>query len=319
MTPRRTPVAAGFAAMRHAKLILLLAVVTAALGVGSTLPLQPVFRDKLAGTLAGDHFIRNHPTFAPTDFFDLLKAEPGAIDGMGRTLDSLGFFGVVLQMFFAGGIVAVLGRGPFSFGQFFEPARRNFWHNVKCFFLFAILAGLLLWGWLGGLGWARHRMLEGVPPDAGIRSLTGWLLFLGALLLFAAASLLYDFARAARRYSPSIGAWRAFRFARRALAGSWGSAIGLWLLWFLFGTATVLGFFAILWAMPAVSVPAIALLMLLQLAAIGVRSAVRVAAWGSYVEFLESRAGLALSEIARVHISTAQPPAGSPTAAPAGF
>lgn len=294
MTPRRAPAAAGFAAMRHAKLVLLLALVAAALGVGSSLPLQPVFRDQLAGTLAGDHFIRNHPTFAPTDFFDLLKEAGGAIDGTARTMDALGLFGVVLQMFFAGGIVAVLGRGPFSFGQFFEPARRNFWHNVKCFFLFAILAGILLAAWLGGVGRARHKMLEDVPPDAAARSLTGWALFLGALLLFAAASLLYDFARAARRYAPAIGAWRSFGFARRALAGSWGAALGLWLLWFVLGGAAVLGFFALTWAMPAVSVPAIAVLVALQFAAIGVRSAVRVAAWGSYLAFLDERAAAAL-------------------------
>jgi hypothetical protein len=303
MTPRLSPAGAGFAALRHAKLILLLALVTAALGVGTSLPLQPVFRDKLAGTLAGDHFIRNHPTFAPTDFLDFIREAEGSIDGALRTMDALGFLGVLLQMLFAGGIVAVLGRGPFSFGQFFEPARRNFWHNVKCFFLFASLTALLLGVWLGGAGWARHKLLEDVPPDAAVRSLTGWLLFLVGLLLFAACSLLYDFARATRRYAPTIGAWRAFRFARRALAGSWGAALGLWILWLVLGGAAVLLLVAITWAMPAVSVPAIALLVLLQCLAIWVRSAVRVAAWGSYLAFLDPRAGAALSAIARVRIA----------------
>jgi hypothetical protein len=314
MTPRRAPIAAGFDAMRHAKLILLLALVTAALGVGGSLPLQPVLQDKLAGTLAGDHFIRNHPTFAPTDFFDLLKSEEGAIDGTARTMDALGLFGVVLQMFFAGGIVVVLGRGRFSFGQFVEPARRNFWHNVKCFFLFATFAGLLLWAWLGGVGFVRRKLLEDVPPDAAVRSGTGWVLFLGALLLFAAASLLYAFARAARRYSPAIGAWRGFRFAVRALAGSWGAALCLWLLWFVLGTAAVLGFFAILWAMPAVTVPAIVVLALLQCAAVWVRSAVRVGAWGSYLAFLDDRAAAALSAVERPRVAPAA--AFAPAAAP---
>ncbi len=314
MTPRRAPVAAGFASMRHAKLVLLLALVTAALGVGGSLPLQPVFQDKLAGTLAGDHFIRNHPTFAPADFFDFMKEAGGTIGGTARTMNTLGFFGVVLQMFFAGGIVVVLGRGPFSFGEFFEPARRNFWHNVKCFFLFAVLAGLLLGVWLGGVGWARTKLLEEVPPDAAARSLTGWLLFFGAVLLFASASLFYDFARAARRYSPAIGAWRSFGFARRALAGSWGAALGLWALWFVLGSAAVLVFFGITWAMPAVSVPAIALLALLQFAAVWVRSAVRVGAWGSYLAFLDPRAAAALPAVARTRFA----PTGAfaPAAAP---
>jgi hypothetical protein len=303
MTPRRSPVAAGLSAARHAKLVLLLALVTAALGVGTSLPLQPAFRDKLAGTLAGDHFIRNHPTFAPADFLDFLKEEEGSIDGALRTMDALGFLGVLLQMLFVGGMVAVLGRGPFSFGQFFEPARRNFWHNVKCFFLFAILASVVLGVWLGGAGWARHRLLEEAPPDAAVRTLTGWVLFLVGVLLFAACSLLYDFARAARRYAPTIGAWRAFRFGHRALAGSWGAALGLWMTWLVLGGAAVLLVVAITWAMPAVSVPAIGLLLALQLLAIGVRSAVRVAAWGSYVAFLDPRAAAALSAIARVRIA----------------
>lgn len=314
MTSRPAPAAAGFAALRHGKLVLLLALVTAALGVGGALPILPAFKEALAGTLAGDHFIRNHPTFSPTDFFDFLKEDAGAIEGTRRTIGGLGLFGVILQMFFAGGMVAVLGRGPFSFGQFFEPARRNFWHNAKCFFVFAVLAAALLGAWLGGAGWARHRMLEDVPPDAAARSLTHWLLLLVAVLLFAAASLLYDFARAARRYAPGIGAWRAFRFARRALSGAWGRALGLWLLWFLLGGAAVLLLFAATWGMPAVSVPAIAILMLLQFAVLWVRSAVRVAAWGSYVAFLDDRAAAALSAIARVRIA----PAGAfaPGAAP---
>ena len=50
------------------------------------------------------------------------------------------------------------------------------------------------------------------------------------------------------------------------------------------------------WAylLSAVSVPAIAILMLLQFAVLWVRSAVRVAAWGSYVAFLDARAAAAL-------------------------
>ncbi len=303
MTARPAPAAAGLAALRHVKLVLLLTLVTAALGVGGALPILPAFKETLSGTLAGDPFIRNQPTFSPTDFFDFLKEDGGAIEGTQRTIGVLGLFGVLVQMFLAGGIVAVLGRGPFSFGQFFEPARRNFWHNVKCFFLFAVLAGLLLGVWLGGAGWMRHRMLENVAPDAAVRSLTLWALLLVAVLLFAAVSLLYDFARAARRYAPGIGAWRAFRFARRALSGAWGRALGLWLLWFILGGAAVLLLFAVTWAMPAVSVPAIALLMLLQFSVLWVRSAVRIAAWGSYLALLDGRAPAALSSVARVRIA----------------
>jgi hypothetical protein len=307
MTEQRSPAAAGFAAISHGKLVLLLALTTAALGLTAALPLMPALRETMVETLAGDHFLRNHPTFAPSDFLDFLREKDAAVEGAQRATGGMGLVGVLLQMFYSGGIVAVLGRGPFSFGQFLEPARRNFWHNVKCFFLFAVTSAVVLGIWFGGVGAGRSKLLEDVAPDAGVRSLTFWILALVGLVLFAAVSLLYDFARAARRFSPQIGAWRAYRFARRALSGSWLRALGLWLLWFALGAAAVLGLFQITWIMPAVSRPAIALLMLLQFGVLWLRSAVRVAAWGSYVAFLEPRAREALSATATVTIATASP------------
>ncbi len=221
MRGSRSPVASGLAAISHGKLVLLLALTTAALGASAALPLMPALRETMVETLAGDHFLRNHPTFAPTDFLDFLRDKDSAVEGTRHAIGGMGVVGVLLQMFFAGGIVAVLGRGPFSFGQFLEPARRNFWHNVKCFFVFAVTAAIVLGIWLGGVGAGRAKLFEEVAPDAAVRSLTFWILALVGLALFAAVSLLYDFARAARRFSPQIGAWRAYRFARRALSGSW--------------------------------------------------------------------------------------------------
>ncbi|HKD18614.1 MAG TPA: hypothetical protein VKG23_12170, partial [Thermoanaerobaculia bacterium] len=213
------PVAAGFAALRNRKLIVLLTLATVVLGILAALPMLPTLHDTMVETLAGDHFQRNDPTKAPTDLLDFFLEKGPVIDGFERAMNGMAVLGVVLQMFFAGGIVVVLGRGPFSFGQFFEPARRNFWHNVKCFFLFAILCAVVLGVWLGGVGAGRHALTRDLVPESGVRPLTFWILALGALLLFAALSLLYDFARAARRFAPRMGAWRGFRFARRALSG----------------------------------------------------------------------------------------------------
>lgn len=311
MTPRPAPAAAGFAALRHGKLVLLIALVTAALGCVAAVPLLPAFKETMAGTLAGDHFIRNHPTFAPADFLDFLREDASAVDGARRSMNAAAFLGVLFQMFVAGGIVAVLGRGPFAFSQFFEPARRNFWHNVKCFFVFAVLVLVGPGIWLGAAGYARKKMVENLAPEAAIRSLSLWALLLVGMLLFAAASLLYDFARAARRHAPHVGAWRSYRFARRALSGSWGRALGLWLFWLVLGGAAVVGVFALTWALPAVSRPAIALLMALQFGVLWLRAAVRVAAWGSYVAFLEPRAPQALAAVAKVRIATSFPAAAS--------
>ena len=311
MTENRGPIAAGFASISHAKLVLLLTLTTAVLGVSGAAPLLPTFKDVLSGTLAGDHFLRNSPTFAPTDFLDFMREKSPAVNGAMRAIGFAGFLGVLLQMFYAGGIVAVLGRGPFSFGQLFEPARRNFWHNLKCFFFFALFNGIALGAWLGGGGALRKKLLEDAPPDAPARNLTFWVLAVGGVLIFAAISLLYDFARAARRYAPTIGALRAYRFARRALSGSWLRALALWIFWLVLGGGAILALFAVTETMPAVSIGAIALLILLQLGVLWLRSAVRVAAWGSYIALLEPRARPAMSAIARVKLTFDRSPAAS--------
>ncbi len=291
--------AAGFRALGHGKLIFLLAAATVLTAAGSAAPLHGVFTKELGGTLAGDHFLRNHPTAAPTDFFDFLRFNAGAVTGVLSGSRYGVLLTILLQMFFAGGIVAVLGRGRFTFGQFFEPARRNFWHNAKCFFLFAALLAVVL-GALFGLHEAGKKVLEDVPPDA--TRLAAWksALVVFAVLLWGMASLLYDFARAARRYSPSIGAWRAWGFARRALRGSWLGALGLFVFWLVAGGAVWFGLFALAWSMPAVSPAAIAALFLLQFLVLWVRAAVRVAAWSSYLEFLDQRAERALPAAAPV-------------------
>jgi len=309
MTETRNPVAAGFASLSHGKLILLLALTSAVLGAFGAAPLRPAFQEVLAGTLAGDHFLRNSPRVAPSDFLDFMRVQSPAIDGAMRTIGFAGFLGVILQMLYAGGIVVVLGRGPFSFGQLFEPARRNLWHNVKCFLVFALLNAVALGAWLGGGGALHKKVFEEAPPDAPARRLAFWVLAVGAILIFAAISLLYDLARAARRHAPTIGAWRAYRFARRALAGSWIRAIALWIFWCVLGGGAVLALLAVTWTMPAVSGIAIAFGMALQLGVLWLRSAVRVAAWGSYIAFLEPRARPALSAIARVQLTFDRAPA----------
>jgi hypothetical protein len=307
VTPERpSPIAAGFAALSHGKLILLLAVTAALVGVTGAMPLMPTLRDTLGGTLAGDAFVRNQPTQAPGLFFDLLHEKWPVFAGARRTAGWAGAIGVLLQMFFAGGIIAVLGRGPFSFGQFLEPARRNFWHNLKCFFLFALMLGIVLSAWLGGTYAARRKLFEQTPPDAPARTVAFWACAAVAVLIFAALSLLYDFARAARRYA-GIGAIRGFRFARRALSGAWLRGLGLWLFWAVFGSVAVASGFALTWWMPAVSPPAIALLLALQFGVLWLRSAVRVAAWGSYLEFLDARARDAIAATARIRYTVAAP------------
>jgi hypothetical protein len=293
--------AAGFRALAHGKLIVLLTVATVVVGLSAAVPLHHALEETAGRTLAGDHFLRNHPTFAPTDFFDFTRENAPVLQGIASGAGYFSLLAIVLQMFFAGGMVVVLGRGPFAFSQFFEPARRNFWHNVKCFLLFAAMLGVVFGVVLGGAFALDEKLFEQAPPGDGTRELWRWGVRLVALLLWGAVSLLYDFARAARRYFPRLGAWRAFGFARRALRGSWTRGLVLYLFWLVLGAAAWLATIALAWAMPASSAPAIALLFVLQVLSILVRSAVRVATWGSYLEFLDHRAPRALEDTLAAH------------------
>ena len=293
--------AAGFRALAQGKLILLLAVTSALLGLTAAVPLHRPLEDHVGGTLAGEHFLRNHPTFAPTDFIDFARENASAIQGVASGSGYFALAAIVLQMFFAGGMVVVLGRGNFTFGQFFEPARRNFWHNAKCFLLFAVVVVVVFGAVLGGAFALDEKVFEQAPPHDTSRYLWRWAVRIVAVLLWAGLSLLYDFARACRRYTPRIGAWRAFGFARRALRGSWTRGLVLYLFWLVLGGAAWFGTIALAWAMPAASVPAIALLFALQFVTIYVRSAVRVAAWASFLEFLDHRAPRALTDTFAAH------------------
>ena len=126
---------------------------------------------------------------------------------------------------------------------------------MKCFFFFVMFNGVALGIWLGGGFALRKKLFEHAPPDAPALRLSFWVLAVGGVLIFAAISLLYDFARAARRHASTIGAFRAYRFARRALSGSWMRALALWTFWLVLGGGAVLALLAITWEMPAVSVP----------------------------------------------------------------
>jgi hypothetical protein len=159
--------------------------------------------------------------------------------------------------------------------------------------------------WLGGGFHARRKLFEKSPPDAASHSVSWWVLVVGAFLLYAVLSILYDFARAARRFSPTIGAWRGFRFARAAASGAWGRALGLWLAWFALGGIAWLGLLLLAWLMPAVSPLAILVDFLLLVAAIAARSAARIAAWGSWIAFLEPRARAATAATVRIRYTVA--------------
>jgi len=291
VTENRTgSLSAGLRCLRHGRLVLLLTATTIGLALLPAFALQPSLQQVFAKTLAGDHILRNHPDFAPVDVLEFFHERRAAIAGARQAAIAAGLLGIVLQIFFAGGFVETLAGGrTVLLGQFFSAASRHFGHNLKCFaiFLVAIAAGLL--GWLGATAALGQKLFEDSPPGDSFRLLYRIGTASVALLLFGLLSLLHDFARLARRHEPGIGAWRAWGVAGRLVFGSVFSAFGLLLFWFLAGGALWVGILAVEWGTPAISIAAILLHTALQTAAVAVRSAIRVGAWGSYAAFFDRR------------------------------
>lgn len=281
--------AAGFAALKGGRfLVVLLTGVTVVLAVLSAAPLGPSLQQAFSGTLAGDHVLKNHPSFAPTDVFDFLREKAPAVAGTGAAERFAALIGLLQQILLAGGIVAALGKAvPISLPDFVAGVRRNAWHNVKCFLIFLVLAGAALGLWFGGTHAVSRKLFEDAVPGSASAAVFKAAAVVGGLFLYAVFSLLQDFARASRRDGSRIGAWRAYGQARRILSGRWTRAFGLFFFWLIFGGALVVAGVAFEWYAPAVSALAIACHILLQVAVLAVRSAVRVAAWGSYLHLYD--------------------------------
>lgn len=283
---------AGFAALSRGRLILLLTSCAVVLGALSAAPLAPAMGDAFAGTLAGDHLIRNHPEFAAVDALDFLREKSAAIAGARQSMVWAGLLGVVLQIFFAGGIVETLGRNVFSIREsraaFWAGSRRHFAHNLKCFALFALLAGISLGVWLGLTAALGKAMFESAPPRTAARAAWGFLVWGVALWIFGALTLLYDFARAGRRSTPGIGAVAAFRKARRRLRGLRVRGLAVLLFWSVAACAALAVFFAAAWGQRTPSGPAVAVNLALLFLLLAVRPAARVAAWGSVLALFDA-------------------------------
>jgi hypothetical protein len=286
---RRSSLGAGFAALSSGRLlVLLLTGVTVVLAILAAAPLGPSLRESFGGTLAGDHILKNHPSFAPTDVFDFLREKAPAVAGAGAAARWAALIGLLQQILFAGGIVAVLGRSvPISLPDFVAGVRRNAWHNIKCFLIFLLGAGAVLGAWFAATHAVWKKAFEDLPPGSVSSTIFRAAVVVVALSLYAVFSLLHDFARAARRDDFSIGAWRAYGRARRTLSGRWARALGIFFFWLLFGGAVLLLGIALEWTAPAVAAVAIALHVVIQIGVLALRSALRIAAWGSYLAFYD--------------------------------
>jgi hypothetical protein len=306
----RGSLGAGFAALSSGRaLILLLTGMTVVLALLSAAPLGPSLAESFGGTLAGDHVLKNHPSFAPTDVFDFLREKAPAVAGSAAAARWAVLIGLLQQILFAGGIVSVLGRSvPITLPEFAAGVRRNAWHNIKCFLIFFLAAGSVLGLWIAAMHALWKRAFETLPPGSASATVFRAAEVIVALFLYAVFSLLHDFARAARRDDFSIGAWRAYGRARRTLSGRWTRALGIFLFWFVFGGAVLALGIHLEWNAPAVTAVAIALHVVIQIGVLAIRSAFRVAAWGSYLAFSDAAEPLAALPVASPRGPELEPP-----------
>src|SRR5262249_55259990 len=232
---RRGSLAAGFSAIGGGLgIVVLLTAATVILSILAAAPLGPALEDSFGRTLAGGQLLHNHPLSAAANVVDFVHEKAPAISGVRAASRWAALLILLQQILVAGGIVAVLGKaGGFTAGEFAWGVRRNAWHNVKCFLIFLLLAGLSIGLWVRGVLAVSTRAFEDAAPGAPARLAVRIAGIVVALLLYAVFSLLHDFARAARRFDNSVGAWRAYGGAPRALSGRWFRALRPFPFWLL--------------------------------------------------------------------------------------
>ena len=282
-----TLLGAGIGALRRWRLVLLLAASAAALGGAAASPLAPAMRDDIAGRLAGDHLLRNDPAQAPEDLFDFLRERSAAVSGWRSATLWMAVAGLLLQTFYAGGIVDTVGRIDSGPADFWAASRQHFAHNAKCFALAALLGAILVGVWTGGMAAAGKAMFEDAPPHTTARAVWGTVTFVVGLLLVAAVALLAGLAKAARRGSPAIGALRAFRDARRRLRGRWLKGIGVLIFWSAAGGLGLAAILGAAWSQHTPGGAAVAVNLFLLALSLLVIPAAKVGAWGSLLSLYD--------------------------------
>jgi hypothetical protein len=247
-----------------------------------------VVREEIGGRLAGDHLLRNDPAQAPVDAFDFLREKWSNVVGWGRSSLWAALAGVLLQMFFTGGIVETVGiSGDRSPGEFWSASRRHFAHNAKCFALAAILGAILLGIWVSAAGAAGKSLFEHAPPYTTARTLWNAVSFLVAALLLGGVALFGALAKAARRGAPAIGALAGFRDAKRRLRGQWGRGLGILLFWSLAGLVSLAILFGAAWYQRTPTGAAVLVNLVLLGLSLAAIPAAKVGAWGSLLELYD--------------------------------
>lgn len=285
MNEKNNVIAAGFRALSGWRMILILWVAATLCALPLVAPLDGGLHAAFGKTLAGKAVLHNTAPDAGLYWIDYFKQETPwkAVSGgvfVAVTLTLL------FQIFLAGGLVETVGReqSPFA-AKFFGGCGRHFWHNLKCFVIFVIIAGIVEGIWLGVLGAIGKALFKNAAPHTLPHVIYHWLVLLVGLLFFALLSMAYDVARALRRFEATRGSWRAWGAGLKTVFRHPGTAFGIFFFWLIVGGILQFLLSGLEWhASPSVALT-VFLVLLIQQIGVAIRGAARVATWGSIVAF----------------------------------
>lgn len=272
-------------ALRRIWLIVLLSGVFLVAAAVPVLGFYSLLSAELADSDAARVILRGDPRVSAMTLQDLF-----AIGDLDKRITPVIFGGVALfvlaNLFFAGGIARWIDQRSRA-GDFLSSCARTFFRNVALLLLFVVtfaFAAMIC----GALFALTSAMLEGEPPNSIPGSVVRISLMLIAVWLFAIWSMALDVARgivARVDRAPASTAWSAslrLMFRRPFLPLILGA------IWFAWATLLSIAWGMVEWSITDDRSMGLLLLVLVLAGYALTRSAVRIAAWGAAIAFLES-------------------------------
>lgn len=287
MRPRWSLLAAGLAALRSWRILLLLFLSVTLAALPATLAFTAEASGAFGKGPAGAAMLENSDPAVGFYLIDFMHHQkPFGAWAL------LLVFGILLmfvqQAFLAGGIVEFAGREPRPFfGAFFRACGQHLKHNLKltALFLFALLFILGTYG--GVASRIATAPFKDAPPNTPLQLVVSYAVFAVGLFIYAAMRAIVDLARASVRYRPFRGTIAALRDGATWFIRAPFRIVGALLFWLVIGAIVQLILIRSEWSLTPTTGAEVLLVFLFAQLAIVWRSAMRLAGFGSVVRYAE--------------------------------